>query len=70
MKRSAAAFLTLCIAASLGACSSVPAQREDYAGARSCDTEQMARIERMAKQERAGLRWVNCPQLAASAGRS
>jgi hypothetical protein len=70
MKRSAAAFLALCLAASLSACSSLPAQKPDYAAAKSCDYELMARLEHMAKQERAELHWVNCPQLSASASRT
>jgi hypothetical protein len=70
MKRYATSSLVLCLAATLGACSSIPEQRADYAGARSCDYEQMARLEKMAKQERAELHWVNCPQLSASVRKS
>jgi len=70
MKRYATSSLVLWLAASLGACSSIPEQRADDTGARSCDYEQMARLEKTAKQERAGLRWVNCPQISANAHKS
>ena len=52
-----------CIAAAVAGCSSAPVQQQAATDeAMSCDYAYMSRIERHAREQRAELRWVNCPQ--------